>query len=176
MTTEKIKEIHEKKWFQILKNQYIQLFKDKEKIRNPSKLDMDTEYPLLLDFTKSVIKKLRAQYCQLDMNGDQNLWIIKPGHSSRGRGIVVMTKYYDILKYIKESKGRNWVIQKYIENPLIVNKKKFDIRQWVLVTDWNPLTVWIYSESYVRFALMDYDPKNKTKFAHLTNNALVAKF
>lgn len=39
-----------------------------------------------------------------------------------------MNKYNDILKYIRDSSGRNWVVQKYIENPLIINKKKFDIR------------------------------------------------
>jgi len=44
------------------------------------------------------------------MNGDQNLWIIKPGHQSRGRGIVIMSNYYEILKYIRERRGRNWVI------------------------------------------------------------------
>jgi tubulin monoglycylase TTLL3/8 len=110
------------------------------------------------------------------MNGDQNLWIIKPGHQSRGRGIVLMSNYYEILKYIRESRGRNWVIQKYIERPLLINKKKFDIRQWVLVTDWNPLTVWIYKESYVRFAMMDYDPTKRVKYSHLTNNCLAYKF
>ena len=45
-----------------------------------------------------------------------------------------------------------------------------------MVTDWNPLTVWVYSESYIRFAMMDYDPKNRIKFAHLTNNSMVKKY
>ena len=89
---------------------------------------------------------------------------------------MVLNNYNEILKYIRESNGRNWVVQKYIENPLIINRKKFDIRQWVLVTDWNPLTVWVFTEPYIRFALMDYDPKKRTKYAHLTNNCLVKKF
>lgn len=105
---------------------------------------METEYPLLFDFTKKVLLKIKGQFPQYNINGDQNLWIVKPGHQSRGRGITVLNKYYDILKYIKEGKGRHWVVQKYIETPLIIHKKKFDIRQWVLVTDWNPLTVYLY--------------------------------
>jgi hypothetical protein len=59
---------------------------------------------------------------------------------------------------------------------LIIHRKKFDIRQWVLVTDWNPLTVYIYNECYVRFAAMDYDTKNKSKFAHLTNNVITKEY
>jgi tubulin monoglycylase TTLL3/8 len=54
--------------------------------------------------------------------------------------------------------------------------RKFDLRQWVLVTDWNPLTVWLYSEPYVRFAGCDFDFDSiGNKFSHLSNNSIVSK-
>jgi len=63
-----------------------------------------------------------------------------------------------------------------MENSLIIKKRKFDIRQWVLVTDWNPLTVWLYAEPYFRFPACDYNPNNiADRFIHLTNNS-VAKY
>lgn len=63
-----------------------------------------------------------------------------------------------------------------MENSLIVKNRKFDIRQWVLVTDWNPLTVWIYKEPYFRFPACDYNADNiMDRFIHLTNNS-VAKY
>ena len=59
---------------------------------------------------------------------------------------------------------------------MIIRQKKFDIRQWVLVTDWNPLTVWIYDECYVRLAAVDYDPTSLDRITHLTNNCVVKRF
>ena len=59
---------------------------------------------------------------------------------------------------------------------MIVKNRKFDLRVWVLVTDWNPLTVWFFKKPYVRFPAHDYDPADiENNFAHLANNS-IAKY
>ena len=123
-------------------------------------------------------RNLKEKFTQFNMNGTENLWLLKPGSSSRGRGIKVYKSYEKVVARINLLKGntRLWVVQKCIENPLIVEGRKFDIRQWVLVTDWNPLTIWMYSECYVRFCVQEYDPKGESRKNHLTNNSVQKKY
>ena len=45
-----------------------------------------------------------------------------------------------------------------------------------MITDFNPLTIWLYEEAYLRFSAIDYDPKQvSNKFIHLTNNTIGTK-
>ena len=105
------------------------------------------------------------------MNGVHNIWIIKPSNLSRGRGISVSNKLSTILDSHDDS--NQIIVQKYIENPLIILGRKFDIRQWVLVTNLNPLTIWIWEEPYLRFGAEDYNINDMSNlFSHLTNNSI----
>lgn len=109
---------------------------------------------------------------------------MKPGGLSRGRNICLFDKYHEILHYtglldIDNSESitkKSWVVQKYIENPLIILNRKFDIRVWVIVSSWNPLKVFYYNQPYVRFGAQDYDTSNiGNLFSHLTNNSINSK-
>lgn len=51
-------------------------------------------------------------------------------------------------------KSTSFVIQKYIESPLLLKKRKFDIRVWILVTQ--KLDVHWFREGYLRTSSMEY--------------------
>ena len=142
-------------------------------------------YPKFAEAVK-VLDTLREKYPQFNLDGERNIWIMKPAGSSRGRGICLKRDLCEILDMIKhkdasqaisnQKNGQLYICQKYIENTLIMKCRKFDIRQWVLVTDWNPLTIWIYAEPYIRFPAADFDfDKISNRYAHLSNNS-VAKY
>ena len=63
-----------------------------------------------------------------------------------------------------------WVVQKYVERPLLYIGRKFDIRVWALFT--NKKEVYFYGQGYMRTSSDDYDLKNKNNYVHLTNNCL----
>ncbi len=125
----------------------------------------------LINDISSTLSKIKPFLPEFNMDGYKNVWIVKPGGLSRGRGIHCIDQLNDILSNIKIC-GQT-VIQKYIENPLVIQNRKFDIRQWVLVTDLSPLTIWMFDTPYVRFSAEDYHIDDfKNIFSQLTNNSI----
>ena len=133
----------------------------------------ETAKQAVRDMLKRVKDGLGRQYSII---GTKNAWILKPGGKSRGRGITIHSKFENIVQAIETSQlDTIWVVQKYIENPLIIASKKFDIRQWVVVTSWSPLRIWYFDSCYLRFTADNYDPsKIHNKFMHLTNNCIAS--
>ena len=68
-----------------------------------------------------------------------------------------------------------YVISRYVENPLLIGGKKFDLRIYVLVTSYRPLKVYLYSLGFARFCNEKYTPdiaELDNMFIHLTNVAV----
>lgn len=109
--------------------------------------------------------------------GDQgeSIWIVKPRNQNRGIGIEVCQSAKAVEAHLKKrKKGSEHIVQKYIERPLLLRGRKFDIRQFVLVTP--DLQVFMYRDSYVRTCSTAYDAANVAdKSMHLTND-FVQKF
>ena len=75
-------------------------------------------------------EKLPSKHCK------QNIWLLKPSNMNQGRGIELFRNIREAKQILsKKTPHTHWVIQKYIERPLLYQDRKFDIRVWVLVTD-----------------------------------------
>ncbi|XP_029900394.1 tubulin polyglutamylase TTLL5 isoform X2 [Myripristis murdjan] len=103
---------------------------------------------------------------------DKGPWIIKPVASSRGRGIYLVSNPSQI------SMDENILVSRYINNPLLIDDFKFDVRLYVLVTSYDPLLIYVYEEGLARFATVKYDQASKNiknQFMHLTNYSVNKK-
>lgn len=64
----------------------------------------------------------------------------------------------------------NFVIQKYIEKPLLFKGHKFDLRVFVFLSHEREL--FVFNDCYVRLSSLPYDPDRKNYLIHLTNHAV----
>ena len=145
-----------------------------------AKLDLGSLVPLTFVVTSG--EPDDAEYCRfkgaaaaLASERGESVWIVKPRNMNRGIGIEVCESSKAVDALLKKKKrGSQHVVQKYVERPLLVRGRKFDIRLYVLVT--SDLKVFMYRDSYVRTCSTAYDAANcADKSMHLTND-YVQKF
>jgi hypothetical protein len=130
------------------------------------------------------------------MNGC-NLWLLKPTELNRGQGINLFNKlstfkYYmqtfnlwenpmkakedekfDNKRKVNMTRSTKFVVQKYLEKPLLIHGRKFDIRIWTMID--HEMNLYVFKEWYVRLSseLFNLSENNiDNQFIHLTNNAV----
>uniref|UniRef100_A0A8C3GPY3 Tubulin tyrosine ligase like 1 n=1 Tax=Cairina moschata TaxID=8855 RepID=A0A8C3GPY3_CAIMO len=111
-------------------------------------------------------------------------WIMKPCGKAQGKGIFLINKLSQIKKWSRDSKTSSFVSQSskeayvislYINNPLLIGGKKFDLRLYVLVSTYRPLRCYMYRLGFCRFCTVKYTPSTSeldNMFVHLTNVAI----
>ncbi|XP_036163463.1 inactive polyglycylase TTLL10 isoform X3 [Myotis myotis] len=116
-------------------------------------------------------------------------WICKPTASNQGKGIFLLRSQQDVATL--QAKVRSLeddpvyrrmpfrtpqarVAQRYIENPLLLDGKKFDVRSYLLIACAMPYMVF-FGHGYARLTLSLYDPESQDLSGHLTNQFMQKK-
>jgi hypothetical protein len=116
------------------------------------------------------------------------VWIEKPTHEARGRGIQVFASFDKIVETrggrytcpwtsnmldgdeLETTHESGTLMQKYIENPLLIDGKKSEMRMYWAILSADPWIVAVYPEGTVRLCSETYDPtKLDDPLRHITN-------
>lgn len=149
-----------------------------------------------ITLTKQSLSSIKMDSTLFD---GSNLWLLKPTEYNQGRGINLFNKLSHLDYHIKSLqrgteqpirsiktpqlgrirtsgymiKSHQFVIQKYVEKPLLIDNRKFDIRVWVLVD--HEMNLYCFKEKYIRLSSEPFsleESKITDKYIHLTNNAI----
>ncbi|XP_057667585.1 probable tubulin polyglutamylase TTLL2 isoform X1 [Diorhabda carinulata] len=127
-------------------------------------------YNLPLEYTKLAAECSRARSHSKDdvkYFEDKPIWICKPVAQSQGRGIFLFRKLSE-LNY-----DTNTIVQRYIEKPLLIGGYKFDLRLYVCIPSYHPVTIYMYREGLARFGTDKFSLNDlRNPFRHLTNSSI----
>ncbi|XP_026471545.1 probable tubulin polyglutamylase TTLL2 [Ctenocephalides felis] len=97
-------------------------------------------------------------------NSNAPVWICKPVGRSQGKGIFLF-RHLSELSYDSSA-----VVQRYVQNPLLIGGYKFDLRLYVCVPSYRPPVVYLYREGLARFSTDKFTLNDlENPFRHLTN-------
>eukprot|EP00931_Biecheleriopsis_adriatica_P096163 TRINITY_DN6980_c0_g1_i1.p1 TRINITY_DN6980_c0_g1~~TRINITY_DN6980_c0_g1_i1.p1 ORF type:complete len:792 (-),score=155.59 TRINITY_DN6980_c0_g1_i1:199-2574(-) len=139
---------------------------------------------------KSWVLPYDAADLEAAMTKSKDTFIAKPSAGSQGKGIVLARKWTDFDKIVQRCKAAQansgaqrstaeYVVQRYIASPLLLDGLKFDLRLYMVVTSVVPLRAYLFKEGLARFCTVPYQPPKEGNLQdacmHLTNFAVNAK-
>lgn len=92
------------------------------------------------------MNELKNYIINANKKGSKVNFIVKPECMSQGKGIFI-TKSVESI-----DPNEHLVVQKYLRTPFLIDNYKFDLRIYVLVTNVQPLRVFIHKDGLGRFA------------------------
>ncbi|XP_063516989.1 inactive polyglycylase TTLL10 isoform X11 [Pongo pygmaeus] len=120
---------------------------------------------------------------------ETQIWICKPTASNQGKGIFLLRNQEEVAAL--QAKTRSMeddpihhktpfrgpqarVVQRYIQNPLLLDGRKFDVRSYLLIACTTPYMIF-FGHGYARLTLSLYDPRSSDLSGHLTNQFMQKK-
>ena len=109
----------------------------------------------------------------------ENLWILKPANLSQGNGIKVIWDFANFKEQLQTNNGKltvenyglqDYIIQKYIQNPLLLEGRKSEVRLYWLLASVEPLIVLMFHEGTVRLNTLPFKlDEFENQLIHVTN-------
>ena len=139
-------------------NLYINYLKMQKKFKDDYNY-MPFKYILPQD--RDTVQEIMKEYNIFNI---KEIYIVKPLASTHGKGVRILTDPTTV-----PTKG---ILEKYIYNPHLINRRKYDMRIYVLVTGFRPLKIYIYDNGIIRFCSEKYTTdaeKLNNNYIHVTN-------
>ncbi|XP_029395806.1 inactive polyglycylase TTLL10 isoform X3 [Mus pahari] len=120
---------------------------------------------------------------------ETQMWICKPTASNQGKGIFLIRSQEEaaalqaktqsieddpIYRKMPFRAPQARVVQRYVQNPLLLDGKKFDVRSYMLIACAMPYMVF-FGHGYARLTLSLYNPHSSDLSGHLTNQFMQKK-
>ena len=108
-------------------------------------------------------------------------WIMKPTGKAQGKGIFLINKLAQVRRWAQtywnaaRTASEAYIVSRYIERPLLIGGRKFDLRLYVVVCSYRPLRVYLSRLGFARFCNVKYTNEIcelDNQFMHLTNVAI----
>lgn len=122
---------------------------------------------------KHLVSDINEQWPDSIYDGYHNIWILKPVGYSCGSGIILMNNEEKILSHVQNQTASRFVVQKYIEKPLLIHNKKFDIRIYFMTfINKGKVNIWLYKNCYIKVCSVNFNLDNLNKSIHVTNHGV----
>ena len=122
----------------------------------------------ILDDTEECI-----QFFRYIKKWPKSAWFLKPSHGQEAFGITVHTNLtYLYEEYATCTKKPDSIVQEYVTNPLLLEKRKFDIRAYILIAKTFPHYLVFYHEGYLKRSFKPFDLHDTSIDVHISNTRL----
>ncbi|XP_078281165.1 protein polyglycylase TTLL10-like [Rhinoraja longicauda] len=165
--------------------------KDNERIMNKYGRVMFSKFMTLEQFYPETyrmdIKSERYTFYRAFQDGQ--IWISKPAESSQGKGIFLLKTKDDVRAFLEKLESVeenpyfrmslynspiNRIVQRYVDKPLLLEGRKFDVRSYFLIACTSPYMTF-FRHGYAKLTCNAYKPDSDDLTDHLTNQFIQKK-
>lgn len=120
-----------------------------------------------------ILPKQEEELIKVMKKSKKKTWICKPASGAQGDGLQLINEIWEISELTKRDE---YIIQDYVEKPLLVDNKKFDLRLYIVLYGVETMHAFLCEEGMARFCTVNYEPPStsnkKNDFMHLSNYSI----